>query len=351
MKLLSKKIIDWYQHNKRELPWRETTDPYLIWVSEIILQQTRVNQGISYYLRFVENFPAINKLAQADEDEVLKYWQGLGYYSRARNMLKAARKIFTEYDGVFPRDYHTVLKLPGIGVYTSAAICSFAYNDPYSVVDGNVYRVFSRLYGIRTPIDSSVGVKQFADLAQKHLDKKFPGLYNQALMEFGALQCVPVSPDCSLCPLIDNCTAYQQDLISTLPVKQQKVKVKERFFNYFFVQFGDNTFLKKRDKPDIWKNLYEFPLIESDHLITSDTLFSNEDFLALFSEIDDIEIFKISSKIKHVLSHRIIYATFITVRIKQKNKIFEEYKEVPLNEIEKYAVSRLIEIFLESSIK
>ncbi|MDO9152146.1 MAG: A/G-specific adenine glycosylase [Paludibacter sp.] len=347
MQLFSKTIINWYKHNKRELPWRDVNNPYLIWISEIILQQTRVNQGMSYYLRFVARFPSVNKLAQSEQDEVLKYWQGLGYYSRARNLHKAAQQIMGEFNGVFPTEYSDVLKLAGVGVYTAAAICSFAYNQPYSVVDGNVYRVLSRFFGIATPIDSGVGVKEFARLAENVLDVLQPGLHNQALMEFGALQCVPVSPQCSLCPLISNCRAYELNLISSLPVKKQKVKVKERFFNYLFVEFEDKIFLKKRNEPDIWQNLYEFPLIEADQLLTVSELMGNEKFAALFSGIENVDIVGVSSPVKHVLTHRVIYTEFITIRISNKNKPLESYIQVPVAEIDKYAVSRLIEQFLE----
>jgi len=351
MQLLSKEIINWYNQNKRELPWRDINDPYLIWVSEIVLQQTRVSQGMSYYLRFVDRFPTVTELAQADEDEVLKYWQGLGYYSRARNLHKAAHQIVNEYKGIFPADYKEVMKLAGVGVYTAAAICSFAFNQPYPVVDGNVYRVLSRLFDIETAIDSGVGVKEFARLAESLLDKSQPGLHNQAMMEFGALQCVPVSPDCNICPLNNNCRAYELGKVASLPVKKQKTLIKERFFNYFFVEYHDKTFLRRRENSDIWKNLYEFPLIESNCLFTSDTLLSNNEFGALFRDIENVDIIGFSSPVKHILSHRIIHATFITIRIQQKNRPLEEFVEVPVVEIEKYAVSRLIEMFLEKSIK
>ncbi|MCE5332409.1 MAG: A/G-specific adenine glycosylase [Bacteroidales bacterium] len=348
MQLLSKTIVNWYNTNKRELPWRDINDPYRIWISEIILQQTRVNQGMNYYLRFIERFPNVSVLACAEEDEVLKYWQGLGYYSRARNLHKAAKQIVTEFNSVFPTVHQEVLKLAGIGVYTAAAICSFAYNQPYPVVDGNVYRVLSRLFGIDTPIDSGKGIKQFARLAQDFLDLSQPGLHNQALMEFGALQCVPASPDCKSCPLVMDCRAFASDMVSSLPVKTQKVKVKERFFNYLVIEFNVNTFIRKRTGADIWKNLYEFPLIESDHLFTADNLFPNADFIALFNGIDMVNIVNISVPVKHVLTHRIINAVFITLSISNKNRQLENYIEIPVRQIDEYAVSRLIELFLES---
>lgn len=348
MQLLSQSIISWYNINKRELPWRDINDPYKIWISEIILQQTRVNQGMDYYLRFVERFPNTAELANAEQDEVLKYWQGLGYYSRARNLHKAAQQIINDFNGIFPRNHSDVLKLSGVGVYTAAAICSFAYNQPYAVVDGNVYRVLSRLFGIDTPIDSGAGVKQFAKLAQDFLYLKDPGLHNQALMEFGALQCVPASPDCGQCPLNSKCKAYATELINVLPVKTQKVKVKERFFNYLFVQFEDKTFLNKREGSDIWRNLYEFPLIESTKLFSIEDLLVNAEFIELFSGIENLELINPGTSVKHVLTHRIIYAQFVTIRIHAKNRHLEKYVEIPMTEIDKYAVSRLIEQFLES---
>ena len=348
MQLLSQSIISWYKINKRELPWRDINDPYKIWISEIILQQTRVNQGMDYYLRFVERFPNVAELANAEQDEVLKYWQGLGYYSRARNLHKAAQQIINEFNGIFPRNHSDVLKLSGVGVYTAAAVCSFAYNQSYAVVDGNVYRVLSRLFGIDTQIDSGAGVKQFAKLAQDFLYLKDPGLHNQALMEFGALQCVPASPDCGRCPLRSNCKAYAMELINVLPVKMQKVKVKERFFNYLFVQFGDKTFLNKRESSDIWKNLYEFPLIESTKLLPIEELLINQEFIEMFSAIENLEIIHLGVPVKHVLTHRIIYAQFFTIRIYDKNKQLDKYMEIPIAEIDKYAVSRLIAQFLES---
>ena len=348
MQSLAQSIISWYNINKRELPWRDVTDPYKIWISEIILQQTRVNQGMDYYLRFVERFPNVAALAGAEQDEVLKYWQGLGYYSRARNLHKAAQQVVNDFKGLFPHNHGEVLKLSGVGVYTAAAICSFAYNQPYAVVDGNVYRVLSRLFGIDTPIDSGIGVKQFAKLAQDFLYLENPALHNQALMEFGALQCVPASPDCSQCPLKSKCKAYELELISVLPVKTQKVKVKERFFNYLFVEFEDKTFLKKREGSDIWRNLYEFPLIESNRLLSIESLLIDEQFVQLFAGIEDLEIIHQTAPVKHVLTHRLIYAQFINIRIPAKNKPLEKYIETPIIEIDRYAVSRLIEQFLET---
>jgi A/G-specific adenine glycosylase len=344
---ISNILISWYEQNKRELPWRDITDPYKIWISEIILQQTRVNQGLSYYLRFIERFPTVSQLAKAEEDEVLKYWQGLGYYSRARNLHKAAKQVASKFNGVFPVNHTDVLQLSGIGDYTAAAICSFAYNQAFAVVDGNVFRVLSRFFGIETPIDSTTGKKEFAELAKKLLSNIEPALHNQAIMEFGALQCVPNSPDCQNCSLQNSCRAFQSNLVSVLPVKAQKTKVSNRFFNYLFIEFQGNTFLQKRTRKDIWQNLYEFPLIESVKLFSSSELFENEDFKTLLSGISEVNIFKKSNPMKHVLSHRVIYAQFITIEINELNEKFDKLAKTPINQIDKFAVSRLMELFLE----
>ncbi|MBV5283216.1 MAG: A/G-specific adenine glycosylase [Paludibacter sp.] len=347
---ISDTLSAWYLANKRELPWRDISDPYLIWISEIILQQTRVNQGMSYYLRFIERFPTVADLACSEEDEVLKYWQGLGYYSRARNLHKAARQVMTDFEGVFPIEHADVLKLAGIGDYTAAAICSFAYDQPFAVVDGNVYRVLSRLFGIETPIDSGIGKKEFASLAQELISRSHPGIHNQSIMEFGALQCVPVSPDCLSCPLQPNCRAYELNSVDKLPIKSKKTKVSNRFFNYFFIELGGQTYLQKRVGKDVWQNLFEFPLVEADQLLTVEELMETDDFKKLFSRIGEVGIVKISNPMKHVLSHRVIYAQFVTVKISDENAILSERIKTPISEIDQFAVSRLMELFLEDSV-
>ena len=344
---ISNTLSSWYLVNKRELPWRDISDPYLIWISEIILQQTRVNQGMSYYLRFIERFPTVADLALSDEDEVLKYWQGLGYYSRARNLHKAARQVMTNFGGIFPFEHADVLKLAGVGDYTAAAICSFAYDQPFAVVDGNVYRVLSRLFGIETPIDSGTGKKEFAGLAQELISKSDPGIHNQSIMEFGALQCVPVSPDCAACPLQLNCRAYELSIVDKLPIKSKKTKVTNRYFNYFFIELGGKTYLQKRIAKDVWQNLFEFPLVEADSLLTVEELMETDGFKNLFSGIGEVEVVKISNPMKHILSHRVIYAQFVTVKITDENAVLSKLIKVSLGEIDQFAVSRLMELFLE----
>ena len=343
-KYISKSLIKWYEANKRELPWRDISDPYRIWISEIILQQTRVNQGLSYYLRFIERFPDVKALAIANEDEVLKYWQGLGYYSRARNLHKTAQIIAEKHKGKFPNSYTDIVLLKGIGAYTAAAVCSFAYNQAYAVVDGNVYRVLSRLFAIETPIDSNKAKKEFSELATNMLDKSKPGIHNQAIMEFGALQCVPVQPDCNACPFQKTCKAYKLDLVDKLPIKASKTKVRERFFNYFLIQYQSKIYIQKRTEKDIWQNLYELPLIESNKLFEPEEIGTN-DFL---TNIENIEISSTTSTFKHILSHQRIFARFFSVTVSDKNNYLNQLIEINCNEIDNYAVSRLTSLFLET---
>jgi A/G-specific adenine glycosylase len=343
-KYISKSLIKWYEANKRELPWRDISDPYRIWISEIILQQTRVNQGLSYYLRFIERFPDVKALAIANEDEVLKYWQGLGYYSRARNLHKTAQIIAEKHKGKFPNSYTDIVLLKGIGAYTAAAVCSFAYNQAYAVVDGNVYRVLSRLFAIETPIDSNKAKKEFSELATNMLDKSKPGIHNQAIMEFGALQCIPVQPDCNACPFQKTCKAYKLDLVDKLPIKASKTKVRERFFNYFLIQYQTKIYIQKRTEKDIWQNLYELPLIESNKLFEPEEIGTN-DFL---TNIENIEISSTTSTFKHILSHQRIFARFFSVTVSDKNNYLNQLIEINCNEIDNYAVSRLTSLFLET---
>ncbi len=340
-------LHNWYNVNKRDLPWRNTTDPYLIWISEVILQQTRVNQGLEYYNRFVERFPNVLELAKAEEDEVLKYWQGLGYYSRARNLHKAAKQISVKFNGQFPAKHNDILELAGIGDYTAAAITSLAYNQPYAVVDGNVYRVLSRLFGISTPIDTGKGKKEFSELAQSLISKTEPAIHNQAMMEFGALQCVPSSPDCTNCPFQSVCQAFATNKVPDLPVKQHKTKTSVRYFNYLFIRHEDNTYLQKRTAKDVWQNLFEFPLIEANKLLDFKELTENDTFKRIFSGIETVELTEKMNPIKHILSHRVIIAQFITLNISDCNNELDKLISVPLSDIDEYAVSRLMELFLE----
>lgn len=341
---LSSILIRWYNEHKRDLPWRDTTDPYTIWLSEIILQQTRVNQGYSYFNKFIGKYPTVDMLAKAEEEEVLKLWQGLGYYSRARNLHTAAKTIMENFDGIFPKTYKEILSLKGVGEYTAAAIVSFAYDQPYAVVDGNVYRVLSRIFAIDEAIDSTQGKKTFAALASAMLDDSSPGIHNQAIMEFGALQCVPVSPDCSVCPAAAMCLAYAQNKVNVYPVKEGKQKIRNRYFTYLDIRCGGYMLMHKRTAKDIWQNLYEPVLIETEkELSIEDPEFSNA-IEKLFPD-QELEI-KYMMSVKHVLSHQIIYATFYRIDALHINPE-KNYLKIKTADIDSLPVSQLVHKYLE----
>lgn len=328
------------------MPWRQVTDPYLIWLSEIILQQTRVDQGLSYYLKFASEFPSVRHMAAASEEKVLKLWQGLGYYSRARNLHTAAKYIAGELNGKFPSNYNDIRKLKGVGDYTAAAIASFAYNQCHAVVDGNVYRVLSRVFGIDTPIDSTKGKKEFAELANALIDKKDPATYNQAVMEFGAVHCKPVNPDCAGCCLNNMCVAYEKKKVSELPVKSKTTKTRDRFFNYLVMDHKGKLLLSKRVKNDIWKNLYDFPSVETSAALSEEE-FINSPQLKKLMKKNDFTVRKVSPTYKHILSHQKIYARFWEISLAKPYAISEEHIiEVKEPELEKYAVPRLVENYL-----
>lgn len=337
-------LISWYNINKRDLPWRNTTNPYKIWLSEIILQQTRVAQGYDYYIRFIDAYPSISDLAQASERDILKLWEGLGYYSRARNLHYTAQKINDEYGGIFPDDYKVLLSLKGIGEYTAAAIASFAYNKPHAVVDGNVYRVLSRVFGVEDTIDTTEGKRNFAELAQVLILNQTPSLYNQAIMEFGALQCVPSSPDCLNCCLSDMCLALMNNAVSLYPKKKGKVKSRDRYFNYFDIHYQDSIYISKRVGKDVWQNLYEYALIETESQFDLESLLSYPDFIRLF---ENTEINYISQPvvIKHILSHQNIYASFYEVHI--SSSLQRGYLEIKSKEQEDYPMAKLIHKYLD----
>ena len=347
---VSRELITWYSLNKRQLPWRGITDPYRIWVSEVILQQTRVNQGLEYYLHFIERFPDVVTLANADESEVLKCWQGLGYYSRARNLHLAAQMICSRFQGIFPPSYENILSLKGIGEYTAAAIVSLAWNKPYPVVDGNVFRFLSRLLMIDEPIDTGKGKKLFTTIANQLMDKSRAGLFNQAIMEFGALQCVPVSPVCNICPFESKCLAYAASKVSNYPVKRGNTTTQDRYLYYFHIRHNGHTFLHKRQGRGIWQHLYEFPLIESATPLSYEDLIHSSLFKVWFEKLRNSSglHLKITGK-KHVLSHRILYADFyeinITDEILPQELPFLKIKE---EELEAYPVHRLMQFYLET---
>ncbi len=342
----SPSIIKWYHINRRELPWRDTNDAYLIWLSEIILQQTRVAQGLNYFLRFRERFSTVVSLAQADEQEVLKLWQGLGYYSRARNLHKTAQIIVKKYNGIFPTDYNDILSLKGIGEYTAAAIASFAYNQPYAVVDGNVFRVLARIFGVDLAINSTEGKKYFSQLADQLLDKKDPLFHNQAIMEFGALQCTPQQPDCNNCIFAKECIAFLINRVNQFPVKEQKIKQRKRFFNYFFIKKNEYTYLQKRTQKDIWQNLYEFPLWESDLDLSLEDIILQQNEIPVLKDTQ-VQFSNKIFKTKHVLSHQIIYANFYILEIEQENGYLTKCEKTLIKNLTEYPVSRLIDLFLD----
>ena len=332
-------LISWYIEYKRNLPWRNTNAPYNIWLSEIILQQTKVAQGLSYYEKFIDAYPSIEDLAADKEDNVLKMWQGLGYYSRARNLHYTAKYISNELEGVFPDKFDEIIKLKGVGAYTGAAIASFCFNEPVAVVDGNVFRVLSRYYNINTPIDSSQGKRIFWELANECLNKANPAEHNQAIMEFGALQCTP-KPNCETCPLIGSCMAYSNNTIKSLPVKSKKIKVRKRYFNFIVVSDAEYCLIEKRITKDIWRNLYQFPLVELEKECLSPLEFSKELTKgAIFIEV--------SEQFKHVLSHQLIFAKFWQFKV-GKIESLKGHEKVSLKDIHKYAVPRLIEKYLET---
>ncbi|MDX8552386.1 A/G-specific adenine glycosylase [Tenacibaculum sp. 1B UA] len=340
--ILSKKLVCWYLQNKRDLPWRKTKDPYRVWLSEIMLQQTRVAQGQPYFFKFTKAFPTVFDLAKADETEVLKLWQGLGYYSRARNLHFTAKFIVEELNGVFPKTYKELLKLKGVGDYTASAIASICYNEPVAVVDGNVYRVLSRYFGVNTPINSIKGIKEFKELAQTLIDETQPGVYNQAIMDFGALHCKPRNPLCNECPLADSCVALAKNQIKELPVKEKKIKIKKRYFNYLVpVTESNETVLEERKGRGIWQGLYQFPLIETQKKTNEEELIENEQFTKLFPKETTISLFN-NEDIIHKLSHQHLITKFWIVKTIDVNT-----KTMDWTTVKKRPVPVLIDKFLE----
>lgn len=349
----SQSLIKWYHHNKRQLPWRETNDPYKIWLSEVIFQQTRIEQGLEYYLKFIERFPTVQHLANASEDEVLKLWQGLGYYSRARNLHAAAKTIIKKFDGRFPDNYSHILSLKGIGPYTAAAIASIAFNLPHPVVDGNVSRVISRWFAIEEPINSLVGRKKIEAAVLELISGHSPGTFNQALMEFGALYCKPKNPDCESCIFNMSCLAYQKKLVSKLPLKIKNQPPKKRFFNYLFIVSGEvgqqKVCIKKRPEGDIWQGLYDFPLIETESEADTKNLVESPAWQQVFDGTKPI-IEKVSREFRHQLTHRQILARFIKVIIKGNFLLpTNTYIHIELNNLVDYPVPRLIEQYLQET--
>jgi A/G-specific adenine glycosylase len=350
MKHITHKIVEWYDQNKRELPWRITNDPYKIWLSEVILQQTRVQQGLAYYMDFVAAWPDVASLAKASPGEVMKRWQGLGYYSRARNLHKTAQIVHEEMNDVFPPGYDQLRKLPGIGPYTAAAIASFAFGKAHPVIDGNVERVMSRLLGIMEPSNSPHSKKRIEDELEVLIDRDDPGRFNQAIMEFGALQCTPKNPGCDRCPLKDTCRAYAMGKVEEIPVPKPKVKQKNRYFNYLVTVLSEpgekNVVLKQRVEKDIWHSLYDFPLIETPRNIPPEKLEELPEWKKMLNgQVKNVVM--VSKSYKHLLSHQKITARFVLLEL---SSIPDHFKKVPyvtinLESFGDFPVSRLLEIF------
>ncbi len=344
MKSFSKKLLEWHNPANRDLPWKKTNDAYKIWLSEIILQQTRVEQGTPYYLAFIRQYPTVKKLASAPLDDVLKLWEGLGYYSRARNLHFAAQQVMQTHKGKFPTTHAEILQLKGIGNYTAAAIASFAYNLPHAVLDGNVFRVLSRVFGIETPIDSTDGKKQFEQLAQQLLDKKNPSTYNQAIMDFGALVCKPQNPLCVQCPFSSECKALELNKISLLPIKAKKLIKSERHFHYFVLYDNKNIYIKQRNENDIWKGLFEFPVEEAD---------------SRWSTVNSQILKKINHRLstknyghsyKQTLSHQYINGYFYEIRLNKLPKMEKLYLKVPKTEILNFAFPKIVRTYLQARL-
>jgi A/G-specific adenine glycosylase len=342
---ISDKLISWYKRNKRDLPWRDTKNPYNIWLSEIILQQTQVIQGTNYYLKFIKQYPLVSDLANAPEDEVMRLWQGLGYYSRARNLHAAAKDILVKHKGKFPNTYEDIKALKGIGDYTAAAIASFAFDLPYAVVDGNVYRVLSRLFNIHTPINSSAGKKEFQLLADELLNKKQPLLHNSAMMEFGALYCKTQNPKCSECVLQAHCLSFASKTTSNLPVRTKSLKIKSRYFHYFIFNYRNEVYINKRTDKDIWQNLYEFYLIETENPTSEKVMLKNKLLLNLSKSF---QVKKITTLKKHILSHQHIYATFYELEINSLLKLPALIK-IKRKNLQDYGFPQLINKYLEKA--
>ena len=335
----SRALLPWYRAHRRPLPWRGDPDPYRVWLSEVILQQTRVDQGLAYWQRFTERYPTVKDLATAPEGEVLKLWQGLGYYSRARNLLSAARQVVNDHGGQFPSTHAELLKLKGVGDYTAAAIASICFGRPDAVVDGNVFRVLARVFGIETPIDSTAGRKEFRALAGRLLDPAHPGDHNQAVMELGATVCTPKNYACLLCPLQARCIAFATGRIDALPVKAGVTRTRDRFFNYLHIATAKGLFLRQRTGKDIWQGLWELPLIESEKPLSAK---------AMPARLGKTwRVLSRSDEVKHVLSHQIIHAVFWEAAPPKGFKSPADWVPVAPADLERYAVPRLLERWLQ----
>jgi A/G-specific adenine glycosylase len=345
-------LLKWNREkNNRQMPWKGEKDPYKIWLSEIILQQTRVEQGLQYYRNFIKAFPDIQKLAKAPDKKVFKLWEGLGYYSRCKNLLATARYISKEREGVFPDTYDDIMRLKGVGPYTTAAISSFAFNLPHAVVDGNVFRVIARIFGINTATDTTEGKKLFTAFANSLLDKKQPGIYNQAIMDFGAVVCKPLAPLCNDCPFKRNCFAFQNNQVNNLPVKLKKIHIKKRWFYYFVLQFENEIAIQERIKKDIWQHLFEFYLSETSKEEEIKNVLKSNDLKKILRTLK-FEIVSVSPLLKQQLSHQLIAGRFVHIRVAEKpvlneNTIWINKQKLKIYAFPKFIIQYLSDYFTE----
>jgi A/G-specific adenine glycosylase len=339
-------LLEWnFFHNNRHMPWKGETDPYRIWLSEIILQQTRVEQGWVYYERFIKTFPDVHALAVASQEEVYKLWEGLGYYTRCKNLIATAKIISEKFKGSFPSSYDEIIKLKGVGPYTAAAISSFAFNEKRAVIDGNVHRVLARYFGLSTPTDTNEGKKLFALLAQSLIDESSPAIYNQAIMDFGATVCRPRNPLCEQCVQSNDCVAYRNNFVNDVPVKQKKLKIKSRWLYYFIIENDDSVYIRKRSGKDIWQNLYEFVLFETD----AEQEKSAIEFLEELLQHQSYILISTSKIYSQQLTHQRISGRFLHVRLKKKLKLKGDYALVKKININEYAFPRFINSYLQKS--
>ncbi len=340
----TKRLLQWFATNHRPMPWKGVRDPYIIWLSEIILQQTTVAQGTAYFEKFRERYPSVSDLANAPADDVMKMWEGLGYYSRARNLHETAKHITQALNGLFPNTYDDILKLKGVGTYTAAAIASFAYDLPYAVVDGNVYRVLSRVFGIETPIDTTEGKHKFAELADTVLDKKRPADFNQAIMDFGATHCTPAKPKCAECPFQTECIAFRNNIVDILPVKSKKMVRRTRYFNYLVINEGDCVYIRKRTEKDIWQELYEFPLIETEENV--------EILRGVNSPIplSDMRLIRQSQPFQQLLTHQKIIARFWEFETTKQLDLGDDFQKIKRENLSDFATPKIIVIYLKEKV-
>lgn len=343
----SRILLKWNrEENTRQMPWKGEKDPYKVWLSEVILQQTRVEQGLSYYKNFIKTFPDVDRLAKAPEEKVFKLWEGLGYYSRCRNLISSAKYISKELKGKFPDTYEDIKALKGVGPYTAAAISSFVFNLPHAVVDGNVFRVLARIFGIDTPIDSTEGKKKFTALADSLVDKKQPGLYNQAIMDFGAVICKP-APLCDQCVFKSDCYAFKRNKINELPVKEKKLRIKKRWFYYLVMEHEGEIAIRQRTGKDIWQQLYEFPLVEMEKEESADSILPEAEKKQLLKP-KNYHVITVSRSYKQQLSHQLITGMFIEIKLTKKPALQDGWIWLPKNKLKQLAFPRFINYYLES---